>query len=106
MPPLIPFTDYLIIKIATIVLGVLISCAGGFLCMARCEEKWITYRITLENLKREEVLYKTGCSPYCRNLSNRLEMFIQNIENLLSEEKSRWLKVVTEKTEKGQCSNG
>lgn len=106
IPPLSTYGESFFIRIFLSITGILSVIASSVLCLSRAQEKWITYRITAENLKREEVLYKAGVFPYCRNSENRLETLIQNVENIMSTENTSWLRVVTRKTESEKCSNG
>lgn len=106
IPPLSTYSQRLWIRLILILVGCFSSIASGYLCLTRAQEKWITYRITAENLKREEVLYKTGIFPYCFNAKNRLEVFIQNAENIMATENASWLKVASKTIERKDCENG
>lgn len=106
IPPISTYSQHFLIRIILIILGCLSTIASGYLCLIRAQEKWITYRITAENLKREEVLYKAGIFPYCFNSENRLEIFIQNVENIMSTENASWLKVASKTIERKDCENG
>ena len=66
----------------------------------RYHENWIEYRAACEALKHEKSLYLMNAFPYGAD-ETKEQLFVHNIENLLSSEGSKWkssnAKPVTEK---------
>lgn len=92
---LIPFLAcigdaYHVINIIIGGIGVVIAIAAGLSAINKYQENWIEYRTTAESLKHEKYLYKTKCEPYDSDSS--LQILVQNIENLISKENSKWSK--------------
>jgi hypothetical protein len=85
------------------VLGVLTAIATGLSSLFKFHEKWTTYRITAESLRREKILFKTGCGPYDGNNRN-LNFLVARIESILSGENEGWSNIINQ-TDSGS-SNG
>jgi len=75
------------------VFGVLTSIFTGISALYKFQEKWTTYRITGESLKREKILYQTGTMPY-NNKFTAFNQFVRNTENLMNEENVNWTQIV------------
>ena len=76
------------------VFGVFTSIFTGISALNKYQEKWTTYRITGESLKREKLLYQTRTIPY--NTASAFNQFVRNIENLMSEENTIWTQIVNQ----------
>ena len=83
----------LIITIPTGVLGVSVAICMAVMSSHKYHEHWIQYRATAEQLKHEKFLYLTQASPY--NSTNRFEMLVLRVENLISRENSNWSQVMS-----------
>lgn len=74
--------------VTTGLLGVLIVILSSIRQLYKYQENWLTYRTTLESLKRERFLFETGASPYDDALA--FQKFVANIESLLAKENESW----------------
>ncbi|MBD0333495.1 MAG: DUF4231 domain-containing protein [Chitinophagaceae bacterium] len=74
--------------IITGLLGVFIVVLNGLQQLNKYHENWITYRTTIEALKREKILYESTSDPY--NDSNAFRKFVQNFEAILANENKVW----------------
>ena len=92
------WTKYLIA-----VLGVLTATLTGISALYKFQEKWATYRITGESLKREKLLFQTKTQPY-NSGSNSFNQFVSNVESLMSSENAGWTQIINKKDE--QSANG
>lgn len=52
------------IQVVTGAMGVIVATIGGLLSLYRFQEKWVAYRVTAENLKREKYFFLTGTASY------------------------------------------
>lgn len=77
-------------------LGVLTATFTGISALYKFQEKWTTYRITAEALKREMHLYKTRTKPYNSD-SSAFNHFVGNIEALMSSEQTGWMQIINKK---------
>lgn len=91
------------------VLGAAIAIIEGIERLYRYHENWIEYRAACEALKHEKSLYLMNAFPYGTD-ETKEQLFVHNIENLLSSEGSKWkssnAKPVTDKskTQSGTAS--
>ncbi|MCW3109968.1 MAG: hypothetical protein JWQ09_4474 [Segetibacter sp.] len=85
------------IAIATGILGVTLVVLNGLQQLYKYHENWITYRSTIEVLKREKILFETQTGPY--NGSDAFVKFVQNFEAILANENKVWKDNLTQKPE-------
>lgn len=100
---LIPFLTGLIkdgdkwTKIIVGCLGVLIAIIAGILSTIKFDELWKQFRVTTEGLKRHKNLFITKSEPYVGE--NSFNLFVENIENLISKETADWIKLSSKNTD-------
>ena len=80
--------EYAYFPILTAFMGVIIVVCNGLQQLNHFHEKWINYRTAIESLKREKFLFQSAASPY--DGANGFNLFVQNFENLLSNENRIW----------------
>jgi hypothetical protein len=80
----------------TALLGVMTATLTGLAALLKFQEKWTTYRITAESLRREKILYKTAASPYDKN-TNSFKYFVHNVERIMNNENSSWNELMNRK---------
>ena len=68
--------------------GVLIAAIEGILSLYDYQNSWISYRQTLEALKREKFFYATKSSIYKKDGS--FQFFVERIETILTMENTNW----------------
>lgn len=81
------------------ILGVLIAISASINGIFKFQEKWIYYRVTIEQLKREKDLFLTRSGIYIeKNKPSSFNMFVENCEDILSTENNAWKKYQNSKT--------
>ncbi|MBT8184415.1 MAG: DUF4231 domain-containing protein [Eudoraea sp.] len=80
------------------ILGVLTATLTGISALYKFQEKWATYRMTGESLKREKLLYQTRTQPY-DSMPSAFNQFVSNVESLMSSENSGWTQIINQKDE-------
>lgn len=83
-------TDYVIIAIIVGVLGAIIAIIETISKLFKWHENWIEYRTTCELLKYHKYLYLTQSSPYNPAEETIDNLFVQNIEDIISSENNQW----------------
>ncbi len=78
----------------TSLLGALIAILTALSSLWKFQDKWISYRLTSENLKKEKFLFLTASKPY--EEQNAFSLFVNRIETLLATEKQEWSDVVND----------
>ncbi len=68
--------------------GLLIAAVEGILSLYDYQNSWITYRQTLEALKREKFFFATKSSVYKKDSS--FHFFVERIETILTMENKNW----------------
>lgn len=86
----IPYSEWIIA-----LLGVVIAISAGAGSLFKYHENWLEYRSTSEALKQEKILYLTEVEPYDKE--NKFKVLVTRSENIMSNEKSNWLKHTTQK---------
>jgi len=64
--------------------GVVIAVVTATLDLYRFQEHWIQYRSTCEALKKERFLFLTNSEPYNNESADKLKLFVQRSETLIS----------------------
>ena len=75
------------------VLGSSIAILGGISKLLKLHENWIQYRSTHAILLYQKHLYLTGSSPYSLSEDSIDNLFVRNIEQILSSENNQWKSV-------------
>jgi hypothetical protein len=70
------------------VLGVLVAALAGLLGLHQHQERWRSYRVTAEALKREKFLFLARAAPY--DGAGAFPRLVQTVEALLADESARW----------------
>lgn len=79
--------------------GAIIAIIESITKLNKYHENWIQYRTTCEMLKYQKHLYLTGSSPYNKDDETIENVFIRNIENIISSENNQWKNINTQKEE-------
>lgn len=83
-------TDNKIIALIVGLMGVVITILESIQKLNKYHEKWIQYRTTSELLKYNKYLYETKSSPYNDNEDTIDNLFVNNIEKIISSENNQW----------------
>lgn len=71
-------------------LGVSITIIGSLTKLYKFHENWIHYRSTSEILKYQKHLYITQSAPYNSSDETIFNLFVRNIEQIVSSENNQW----------------
>jgi hypothetical protein len=77
-------------------LGVIITICAGIISLAQFQMRWIQYRTLAGALQREKYQFMTAVGPY--NIEDKFPLLVKRIEDLLSNENSRWAHGFTKQT--------
>ena len=83
-------TDCIIIAVIVGILGAIIAIIETISKLFKWHENWIEYRTTCELLKYHKYLYLTQSSPYNQAEETIDNLFIKNIEDIISSENNQW----------------
>ena len=98
---LVSHADLMPIQVLTGAMGVAVATIGGLLSLYRFQEKWIEYRITAENLKREKFFFLTGTAPY--DADDKFQILVTRVEAILAAENVQWAESTAAKKEAGDA---
>lgn len=91
IPLLSAYTKYnIIIAILVGVLGSCIAIIESVTKLYKWHENWIEYRTTCELLRYQKHLFITKSFPYNSEPESIDNIFIKNIENIISSENNKW----------------
>ncbi len=77
-------------KIATGLLGIVVSILAGLQTLNKYQELWVQYRGQAEALLREKLLYLTRADKYEQGDDAAFRLFVQEVERILSNELMQW----------------
>ena len=98
---LVSHADLMPIQVLTGAMGVAVATIGGLLSLYRFQEKWIEYRATAENLKREKFFFLTGTAPY--DADDKFQILVTRVEAILAAENVQWAESTAAKKEAGDA---
>lgn len=80
------------ISIAIIIgiMGAVIAIIESITKLFKWHENWIEYRTTCELLRYQKYLYLTKSAPYNTEPETIDNIFVRNIENIISSENNKW----------------
>jgi len=66
---------------------------GSLLSLLKYRELWISYRTTEQEMLKEYYQYKTCTGAYSgiQNKEERFRLFVERIEGIMAQERSKWL---------------
>jgi hypothetical protein len=96
---LVSHADLMPVQVLTGAMGVAVATIGGLLSLYRFQEKWIEYRVTAENLKREKFFFLTETTPY--DADDRFQILVTRVEAILAAENVQWAESTAAKKEAG-----
>lgn len=77
------------------IFGCIIAIIESITKLYKFHENWIQYRSTCELLRYQKHLYLTGSYPYNRTDETIDNIFVQNIESIISSENNQWKNINT-----------
>lgn len=86
------------LKVIITVLSTALAIITGVINFKKYGDLWLTYRITLETLKREKHFYLTASQKY-RHSKNAFPLFVENVEKILSAENEQFQATITNNAE-------
>ena len=102
IPLLAGYSNVTAIAIIVGILGALIAVIESISKLYKFHENWIEYRTTCELLRYEKNLYLTKTSPYNTEEETKENLFVKNIEAIISSENNKWKNIFSsvDKTKK------
>lgn len=85
-----------IIPVIIGIIGAVITILESLTKLNKYHENWISYRTTCEMLRYHKNLFLTHSGPYCTGEESIENLFIKNMEQIISAENNQW-KSVNEK---------
>ena len=85
--------------------GAIITIVESITRLYKFHENWIEYRTTCELLIYQKHLYLTGSAPYNTEPESVENIFVRNIENIISSENNKWKAVNTQETAEKKATN-
>lgn len=83
-------TRYQCVALIVGILGAVIAIIESVTKLNSYHENWIHYRTTCELLKYHKFLYLTQTAPYNTSEETIENLFIRNVEDIISSENSQW----------------
>lgn len=96
--------DCVLVAIIVGALGAAIAIIESLTKLYKWHENWIEYRTTCELLRYQKHLFVTKSSPYNIEPESIENIFVRNIENIISSENNKW-KVVNTSVSKIEDTN-
>ncbi len=90
---LVSHAEFMPVQVLTGAMGVAVAAIGGLLSLYRFQEKWVGYRVTAENLKREKYFFLTGTAPY--DGDDKFQTLVTRVETILAAENVQWAEYTT-----------
>lgn len=87
--------DCIIIAILVGLLGAAIAVIESLTKLYKWHENWIEYRTTCELLRYQKYLFETKSTPYNTEPESIENLFVRNIENIISSENNKWKTINT-----------
>lgn len=98
-------TKHVLIPFIIGLLGVVISIIESITKLNKYHENWIQYRTTCELLKYHKNLYLTHTHPYSSSNETIENIFVQNIEDIISSENNQWKSINVANEENKKAGN-
>lgn len=86
------------------VLGAAITIIESITKLYKWHENWIEYRSTCELLRYQKHLFETKSAPYNNEPETIENLFVRNIENIISSENNKWKTIQLENASKGSSN--
>lgn len=96
--------DCIIIAVIVGGLGSAIAIIESLTKLYKWHENWIEYRTTCELLRYQKHLFETASAPYNTGAESVENLFVRNIENIISSENNKWKVVNTNDSKKGDAT--
>ena len=96
---LVSHANHIPVQVLTGAMGVAVAAIGGLLSLYRFQEKWVEYRVTAENLKREKYFFLTGTAPY--DTDDKFQILVRRVEAILAAENVQWAESTAAKKKAG-----
>lgn len=91
IPLLSGYTDTcLLIPLLIGIFGAIIAIIESITKLFKWHENWIEYRTTCELLRYQKNLFLTKSAPYNTEPETVENIFVRNIENIISSENNKW----------------
>lgn len=93
-------------SVVVAILGSIIAAIESISRLYNLHENWIEYRTTCELLRNEKHLYLLNAGPYASSPETKEQIFVRNIETLISSENAKWKNFESEIKKTDHSSTG
>lgn len=90
IPLLVGYAEFPLVPFIIGVFGVMIAVIESVTKLYKFHENWIEYRTTAELLRFQKHLYLTNCAPYNEKEETIDNLFVKNVESIISSENNQW----------------
>ena len=87
------------------IMGAIIAIIESVTKLFKCHENWIEYRKTCELLRYQKYLYLTKSAPYNVEPETIDNIFVRNIENIISSENNKWKNINSKDGKRAKGTN-
>lgn len=87
-----------LMKYIIALLSTLVSISSSILLLKRTKDRWIGYRTTYEQLKKEKILFELGAGSYG---DKNIQVFAERCEKIMQDEHSLWKIAMKNTSEEG-----
>lgn len=87
-----------LMKYIIALLSALVSISSSILLLKRTKDRWIGYRTTYEQLKKEKILFELGAGSYG---DKNIQVFAERCEKIMQDEHSLWKIAMKNTSEEG-----
>lgn len=88
--------NHTMIAVCVGLFGSIIAIIESITKLNKYHENWIEYRTTCELLRYHKYLFETRSYPYAASEETVENLFVKNIENIISSENNKWKSLNTE----------
>lgn len=85
--------------------GAVIAIIESISKLNKYHENWIQYRTTCEMLRYQKHLFLTGSAPYNTKDETIENLFVRNVENIISSENNQWKNLNINREEANENDN-
>lgn len=86
-------------------MGAIIAIIESVTKLFKWHENWIEYRTTCELLRYQKYLYLTKSAPYNVEPETIDNIFVRNIENIISSENNKWKNINSKDGKRAKGTN-
>lgn len=103
IPLLSSYADnFVLISFIVGLFGAVIAIIKSLSRLYQWPENWIGYRTACDMLRYQKILFETGSAPYNPKPENLENIFIHNVEQIISAEHNQWKSLMLKQSDQEQ----